>query len=97
MILATQICCFAFFTMAFSLLAGLAFWGAYALINYVKKLTAAPSAKSETPQEPAQNKSDKKPKEEKTFTENLFLWCGIILAILFFIITIFLMAKFFIA
>ena len=61
MIWATQFCCFAFFTMAFSPLAGAAFWGAYALINYVKKMGDTPT---QAPQDPQQMEIPL-PKEKK--------------------------------
>ena len=51
MLFATVFCCFVFFTMAFSPLAGAAFYGAYALINYVKKMGDAPTQAQQEPQQ----------------------------------------------
>ena len=98
MLFATVFCCFVFFTMAFSPLAGAAFYGAYALINYVKKLTANPSEKTQEPTQYTKldNQHRKRweqyeQKEEKHFNDTLaypLLWIAIIalMAYLFFLL-----------
>ena len=94
MVYATVFCCFVFFTMAFSPLAGAAFYGAYALINYVKKMGDAPTQAPQEPQQmqiplpeetketpTKQQRPEHEQKEEKHFTDTLaypLLWIAII-------------------
>lgn len=84
MIWATLFCCFAFFTMAFSPLVGAAFWGAYALINYVKKMGDTPT---QAPQDPQQMEipipKEKKEEEKQPDTKSTHVVECIILLVAF--------------
>ena len=89
MVYATVFCCFVFFTMAFSPLAGAAFYGAYALINYVKKMGDAPTQAQQEPQQmqiplPEEKKeeiADKKSQDEKVIPRQLMTALFIMLGV----------------
>lgn len=69
MVYATVFCCFVFFTMAFSPLAGVAFYGAYALINYVRKMGDAPTQAQQEPQQMQIPLPEEKKEEPTQYTK----------------------------
>lgn len=69
MVYATVFCCFVFFTMAFSPLAGAAFYGAYALINYVKKMGDTPTQAQQEPQQMQIPLPEEKKEEPTQYTK----------------------------